>query len=77
MLCTLLLVTALYRDNFTAISLPRLVDTVDVAEAGGDGEVGADRREGLVDSPDVLGLGVERGVVDVLVVNAVLFTTGD
>lgn len=54
-----------------------LVDTVDVAEAGGDGEVGGDGVEGLVDVVDVLGLGVEGVVVDGLVVDTVLLTTGD
>lgn len=54
-----------------------LVDTVDVAEAGGNGEVGADGGQGVVDGQDILGLGVEGVVVDVLVVDAVLLTTGD
>lgn len=54
-----------------------LVDTVDVTEAGRDGEVGRDGGERRVHSPDVLGLGVERVVVDGLVVNAVLLTTSD
>lgn len=58
-------------------SIPRLVDSVDVAEASGNGKVGADRRKGLVNGPDVLGLGVEGVVVDILVVDAVLLTTGD
>jgi hypothetical protein len=51
--------------------------TVDVAEASGDGEVRADRLEGLDDGQDVLGLGVEGVVVDILVVDTVLLTTGD
>jgi hypothetical protein len=55
----------------------RLVDTVDVAEAGGDGEVRGDGGEGLVDVPDVLGLGVEGVVVNVLVVDTVLLTASD
>jgi hypothetical protein len=50
---------------------------VDVAEASGDGEVGADGGEGLVDLPDVLGLSVEGVVVNVLVVDTVLLATGD
>lgn len=54
-----------------------LVDTVDVAEASGNREVGADGGQGLVDGQDVLGLGVEGVVVDVLVVDAVLLATGD
>lgn len=54
-----------------------LVDAVDVAEAGGDGEVGGDGGEGLVDVQDILGLGVEGVVVDVLVVDAVFFAAGN
>lgn len=54
-----------------------LVDTVHVAEAGGNGEVWADRGEGVVDGEDVFGLGVEGVVVDVFVVDAVFFTTSD
>lgn len=54
-----------------------LVDTVDVTETSGNGEVGRDGREALVDHQDVLGLGVEGVVVNVLVVDTVLLTTGD
>ena len=54
-----------------------LVDAVDVAKGGGDGEVGRDLGQGRVDVVDVLGLGVERVVVDVLVVDPVLFAAGD
>jgi hypothetical protein len=54
-----------------------LVDTVDVTEASGDGEVGRDLGEGLVDLVDVLGLSVEGVVVNVLVVDTILLTTGD
>jgi hypothetical protein len=54
-----------------------LVDTVDVTEAGGNGEVGADGAEGVVDGQDVLGLGVEGVVVNILVVDTILLTTGD
>lgn len=54
-----------------------LVDTVDVTETGSDGEVGGDGGEGVVDLEDILGLGVEGVVVDILVVDTVLLTTGD
>jgi hypothetical protein len=54
-----------------------LVDAVHVAEASSNREVGADGAEGVVDGQDVLRLCVERVVVDVLVVDAVLLTTGD
>jgi len=53
------------------------VHAVDVAEAGGDGEVGADLGERVVNVPDIFGLGVERVVVNVFVVDTVLFTTSD
>lgn len=54
-----------------------LVDTVNVTEASGNGEVGADGSEGVLDGQDVLGLGVEGVVVNILVVDTVLLTTGD
>lgn len=54
-----------------------LVDTVNVAEAGGDGEVGGDGGEGVEDVEDVLGLGVEGVVVNILVVDTILLTTSD
>lgn len=54
-----------------------LVNTVDVTKTGSDREVGRDGVKGRVDIPDVLGLGVERVVVDRGVVNTVLLTTGD
>lgn len=54
-----------------------LVDTVDVSKTGGDGEIWRDWGEGLVDVEDVLWLGVEGVVVDVLVVDTILLTSGD
>lgn len=54
-----------------------LVDTVDVTEASSDGEVGGDGTEGVLDGQDVLGLGVEGVVVNILVVDTILLTTGD
>lgn len=54
-----------------------LVDTVNVTEASGNGEVGADSGEGVLDGQDVLGLSVEGVVVNILVVDTVLLTTGD
>ena len=41
------------------LDVARLVDTVDVTEAGSDGEVWGNWGESLVDGKDVLGLGVE------------------
>lgn len=54
-----------------------LVHAVDVAEAGGDAEVGRYGAEGVVDVQDVFGLGVEGVVIDVFVVNTVFFAAGD
>ena len=53
------------------LDVTRLVDAVDIAEASGDGEVGGDGGQGVVDGEDILGLSVERGVVDVLVVDTI------
>ena len=54
-----------------------LVDTVDVTETSGNGEVGGDLGELLVDVKDILGLSVEGVVVNILVVDTILLTTGD
>jgi hypothetical protein len=54
-----------------------LVDTVDVSETSGDGEVWGDWGEGLVDGENILWLGVEGVVVNILVVDTILLTTGD
>jgi hypothetical protein len=59
------------------LDIAGLVDTVDVTEASGDGEVGGDLRQLLVDVQDVLGLSVEGVVVNILVVDTILLTTGD
>lgn len=54
-----------------------LVDTVNVSEASGNGKVWGDWGKSLVDGKNVLGLGVQRVVVNILVVNSILLTTGD
>ena len=54
-----------------------LVDTVHVTETSGNREVRGDGGQGVVDGQDVLGLGVQGVVVDVLVVDTVLLATGD
>ena len=59
------------------LDIARLVDTVDVAESGSDGEVWGDRRQGLVDLVDIFWLGVEGVVVYIFVIDSVLLTTGD
>lgn len=54
----------------------RLVDTVHVTESGGDGEVGGDGGQSLVDVEDFVGLGVQGVVVGTSVVDAIFLTTG-
>lgn len=54
-----------------------LVYAVNVAEAGGDGKVWGDWRESLVDGKDILWLSVKRVVIHILIVDTILFTTGD
>ena len=67
----------LAEELWVKLDISWLVDTVDVTEAGSDREVWGDRGESLVDSKDILGLSVERVVVNILVVNTVLLTSGD
>ena len=59
------------------LDVARLVDTVNVAEGGGDGEPGRDGRQSLVDGPCVLWRGVELVVGDAAVVDAVLDAASD
>lgn len=59
------------------LDIAGLVDTVDITETSGNGEVGADGGELLVDGEDVLGLSVERVVVNGLVVDTILLATSD
>lgn len=54
-----------------------LVDTVDVSETSGDGEVWGDWGESLVDGENILWLGVEGVVINILVVDTILLATGD
>ena len=54
-----------------------LVNTVNITESSGDGEVWGDRGKSLVNGKDVLWLGVERVVVNILVVNTVLLASSD
>lgn len=50
---------------------------MDIAETSSNGEVGGDGLELLDNGQNVLGLGVERVVVNILVVDTVLLTTGN
>lgn len=59
------------------LNISWLVDTVDITETGSNGEVWRDWGKSLVDCKDILGLGVERVVVNVLIVNTILLTTSD
>ena len=65
------------KEFWMEFDVTRLVDTMDVAKASSDAEVGGDLGEGGPDVVDVFRLGVERVVVDIFVVNTVLFATGN
>lgn len=67
----------LSEDLGSELDVTGLVDSVDVTESGGNAEVGGDLGERLVDVEDILRLGVERGVVDLGVVDTVLLSSGD
>jgi len=67
----------LLQELWVKLDVAGLVDTVDVAKAGCDGEVGRDLLEGLVNSVDVFWLSVEGVVVDVFVVDTIFLTTRD
>lgn len=67
----------LLEELWPKLDIAWLVDTVHVTETGGDREVWRNWRESLVDVVNVLWLCVERVVVDGLVVDTVLLTTGD
>ena len=57
--------------------ISRLIDAVNVTEGSGNAEVGANLTQGSVDIVDILGLGVQRRVIDASVVNTIFFTAGD
>ena len=59
------------------LDVTRLVDTVDVTEAGGNGEEGGDWGKSLVDGKDIFWLRVERVIVDISVVNTIFLTTSN
>jgi hypothetical protein len=59
------------------LDITRLVNTVNITETSSDREVWGDGGESLVDREDVFGLGVERVIVDVLVIDAILLAAGD
>lgn len=55
----------------------RSIDTVNVTESSSDGEEISDLREGLVDIPDILRLGIEGSVINAFVVDTIFLTTSD
>lgn len=54
-----------------------LIDTVNVTETSSDGEVGGNWGQSLVDGKNILGLSVERVVVNIFIVNTILLSTSD
>jgi hypothetical protein len=67
----------LAKELWVELDVSWLVDTVDVSETSGDGEVWGDWGESLVDGKNILWLGVKGVVVNILVVDTILLTTGD
>lgn len=67
----------LLKEFWVELDISWLVDTVNVSETRSNGEVGRDLLQGSVDLVDILGLSVERVVINILIVDTVLFTTSD
>jgi hypothetical protein len=59
------------------LDIAGLVDAVNITKTGGDAEVGRDLGESGPDVVDIFWLGIERIVVDILVIDTVFFATGD
>ena len=59
------------------LDIAGLVNTMHVTESGSNGEVWRNWGESLVDGKDVLRLGVEGVVVDILVVDTILLTASN
>ena len=59
------------------LDIAGLVDAVNITKTSGDAEVGRDLREGGPDVVDIFGLGIERIVVDILVIDTVFFAASD
>lgn len=53
------------------------IDSVDVTKTSGNREQVCDLAEGIVDIEDILGLGVERGIVNTRVVDTILLASSD
>src|SRR5690349_939941 len=59
------------------LDVTRGIDTVDITESGGNREEIGDLGKGVVDIENVLGLGVERSVVDLRVIDTVLLASSN
>jgi hypothetical protein len=59
------------------LNISWLVDTVNVSKAGGYGEVWGDWRQCFIDIEDILRLGIKRVVIDILIINTILFAASD
>jgi hypothetical protein len=59
------------------LDISGLVDAVNVAETSSNREVWRDGSQGVVDVEDVLGLGVQRVIVNILVVDAIFLASSD
>jgi hypothetical protein len=67
----------LAKELWVKLNISWFINTVHVTKTSGNGEVWGDWLKSLVDSENVLGLGVERVVVDILIVDTVFFATSD
>jgi hypothetical protein len=67
----------LAEELWVKLDISWLVHTVDITETSGDREVRGNWLESLVNGKDILRLGVEGVVVDILVVDTVLLTTSN
>jgi hypothetical protein len=54
-----------------------LVHAVDVSESGSDGEIWRDGGKRIVNGKDVLGLGVKRVIINILIIDTILLTTSN
>jgi hypothetical protein len=67
----------LTEELWVKLDISWLIDTVDITETRSDGEVWGDWGESLVNGKNILWLGIQRVVVNVLVVDTIFFATSD
>jgi len=67
----------LAQELWVQLDVSWLVDTVNVTKTSSNGEVWGNWGQSLVNGKDILGLSVERVVVDILVVDTIFLTTSD